>query len=484
MTGMETEPRTGSVPTAGDGATRRLAEHIASLRYEDLPAALVQLLKDCVLDTLGVSIAASALAPEAKALYEHVQAMGGAPCATMLGFGGRTSAPLAAFLNGSLGHMVDYDDVGAGGHVSIATLPVALALAEQRRPLSGRALLTALAAGTDVHTRLNQAVRQPDWTIAQGWFPTQLFGYLSGAATASNLLGMNAGGVENTLGIAFTQMGGSRQMAVGAATHLRSMQAGFSGQAALIAADLAQRGLVGSREVLEGRYGLFRTYVRVEPDWQGLLGELGRSFPLLALHGFKIWPACGYTRAPNAAIQTLRQRHAIDPSQVRSVTIVGGTGGTRMLCEPIEAKRRPRLAIDAKYSIPFTCAVMLLRGNVTLRDYTDEALHDPEILAMAGRFHYRPDPEEALPVGGYSSLARPAVEIEMNDGRTYRERAECAPGDPDRPVGRDLLEAKFRDCVSFAPRPIPSGRIEDALAMLRDLENVADAAEIVDLLAS
>ena len=224
-----------------------------------------------------------------------------------------------------------------------------------------------------------------------------MFGYLSGAATAANLLGMDAAEAENTLGIAFTQVGGSRQMAVGAATHLRSMQAGFSGHAAIVAAELTRHGIVGSHDVLEGRYGLFKTYIRTELDWPSLVHDLGASFPLLDLHGFKIWPACGYTRGPNAAIATLRDRYALDPADIRASTIVGGTGGTRLLCEPLADKRRPRLAIDAKFSIPFTAAIMLLNGNVTLADYTDEALGDPAVLAMADRIGYRDEPGAELP---------------------------------------------------------------------------------------
>ena len=463
-------------------ATAQLARHVAGLRYEDLPAELVRMLKQCVLDTLGVAIAASTLAGEAKPLHAYVREQGGAEQASLLGFGGRAPAALAVFLNASLAHMVDYDDVGAGGHVSIATLPVALALAERRRPVSGRALLAALAAGTDVHTRLNIAIQLPDWTIAEGWFPTQLFGYLSGTATAANLLGFDAAQAENAFGIAFSQMAGSRQMAVGGATHLRSMQAGFSGQAALLAADLTSRGIVGSRSVIEGRYGLFRTYVRTAPDWPAMLAGLGTSFPLLALHGFKIWPACGYTRAPNAALQSLRARHGIAANEVRRVTIVGGTGGTRLLCEPIEAKRRPRLAIDAKFSIPYTCAVMLQKGNVTLADYTDEALRDPAVLALADKFTYRDEPGAALPVGGYSSLARPVVEIEMNDGRVLREQAIGMPGDPEHPVSQELLESKFRDCIAFSAQPIAKANAERAIERVRDLDHVEDVAEIVELL--
>src|SRR5689334_20707708 len=110
------------------GPTRRFAEHAAKLRYEDLPQPLVTLLKQCVLDTLGVSIAATTLAEEAKIVHDYVTDLGGKPVATILGYGTKAPAPWAVFVNGSLGHMVDYDDVGAGGHVSIVTIPGAFAV--------------------------------------------------------------------------------------------------------------------------------------------------------------------------------------------------------------------------------------------------------------------------------------------------------------------------------------------------------------------
>lgn len=462
--------------------TTRIAQHAASLRYEDLPRALVELIKQCVMDTLGVSIAATTLAPEANIVADYVAEMGGKKVATVWGFGRKAPAPWAVFVNGSLGHMVDYDDVGAGGHVSIVTIPVAFAVGEQLGGVSGRDLITAVAAGTDIHTRLNSGIRIPDWTMSEGWFPTQLFGYVSGAATAAKLYGADAGTIEHAFGIAFTQMSGSRQMAVGTATHLRSMQAGFSGQGAMLAADLARRGIVGSKEILEGRYGLFKTYVRTEPDWDAMLRGLGREFPLLELHGFKVWPACGYTRPTNTAIKTLREQHEIAPEQVESITIIGGTGATQLLSEPLELKRRPKLSIDGKFSIPFTSAVMMAKGNVTLRDYTDEGLRDPAVLAMADKVSYRLDPKGELPVGGYSALSRPTVEIRTTDGRLFSCKPSGVPGDPSHPVSDVLLEAKFRDCVSFSATPVPAGNIDKAIALMRDLENVADATDIIRLL--
>jgi 2-methylcitrate dehydratase PrpD len=465
------------------GVTRRLAQHAATLGYEALPQPLVERIKLCLLDTLGVSIGASGLAPEARIVADYVGDLGGKPESRLWGFGGRAPAAWAAFANGSFGHMLDYDDVGAGGHVSIATIPVALALAEKHAPIDGRSFVAAIAAGTDIHVRLNQAIDIPDWTMQEGWFATQLFGFLSGAASAARLLRLDVERTENAFGIAYTQFSGSRQMAVGASTHLRSMQAGFSGQGAVLAAELASRGIVGSREILEGRYGLFHNYVRTEqPDWDAIAGDLGRRFPLLEVHGFKVWPACGYTRPTNAAVLELRDEYRLRPEDVQEIAIVGGTGATQLLSEPLELKRRPKLAIDGKYSIPFTTAVMMVRGNVRLCDYTDAGLRDPQVLAMADRITYRRGSGATLERGGNSAVSRPTVEIRLRDGRLLSRTVKGVPGDPSHPVGWDMLKAKFLDCVSFAAVPLAAADIERALARIADLENAADVTEIVRLL--
>ena len=463
--------------------TRKLAEHASHLDFQALPAPLVERIKLCVLDTLGVSIGATSLCEEARIVCDYVRDLGGKPESHILGFGGRAPAAWAAFANGSLGHMLDYDDVGAGGHVSIATVPVAFALAEKHGGVSGREFIQAVAAGTDIHVRLNRAIDIPDWTMAEGWFATQLFGFISGAATAARLLGLTTEQTENAFGVAYTQLSGSRQMAVGSATHLRSMQAGFSGQGAILAAELAQRGIVGSREVIEGRYGLFKNYVRTnQPDCNAMVGGLGVRFPMLDVHGFKVWPACGYTRATNTATLELRREHHIHPDDVEAITVIGGTGATKLLSEPLDLKRRPKLSIDGKYSIPFTTAVMMVKGNVSLRDYTSEGLRDPRVLAMADRVSHREDPAALLPSGGNSTLSRPTVEIRLKDGRVLSRQAAGVPGDPQHPASREAIEAKFRECVAFAAKPLEQNDVDRAIGLVRDLENIADVTEIMQLL--
>ena len=468
---------------AGKDATRKLARHAATLSYGALPPAVVELTKQCVLDTLGVSIGASSLAPEGKIVADYVRDLGGKPESTILGFGGRAPAPWAVFANGSFGHMLDYDDLG-GGHVSIATVPVALALAEKLGGVGGRDLITAIAAGADVMTRLSLAIRIPDWTMTEGWFATQLLGFIGGAATAGRLLGLDAEQMENAFGIGFNQMSGSRQMAVGAATHLRSMQAGFSGQGAVLAAELARRGIIGSKEILEGRYGLFKTYVRTnEPDWDAIVGGLGARFPLVDTHGFKVWPACGYTRPTNAAVMQMRQKLNLRPEDVESITIVGGTRATQLLSEPLDRKRRPRESIDGKYSIPFTTAVMMVKGSVTLMDYTEQGLRDPAVLAMADKVSYCAEASFPDVVGGSSSVSRPTVEIRTRGGKVHTHKARHLPGDPKQPVERPFLETKFRDCVSFSAKPVARGAADRAIEMIWQLEAAPDATEVVRLLS-
>ncbi len=475
--------------TDGKDASRKLARHAATLQYEAIPPTMVELTKQCVLDTLGVAIGASGVNDEARLVHDYVRDLGGKEEATIWGFGGKAPAPWAAFVNGGLGHMLDYDDVSDGGHVSISTIPPGFAIAEKLtasgKPISGKDFITAVVAGTDIHTRLSLAIDIPDWTMAEGWFATQLFGFISGSATAGRLLGLDEDKMENALGIGYNQMSGSRQMAVGAATHMRAMQAGFAGQAATAGAEMARRGIIGDKEFLEGRYGFFHNYVRTgTPNWDAVIGDLGKRFPLLDTHGFKVWPACAYTRPTNAATLILRNTYQLKPADVEAITIIGGTGGTQLLCEPIEKKRRPQVAIDGKFSIPFTTGVMMARGNVTLRDYTNEGLNDPAALAMADKVSYRADPGAKMNRGGSGgSIGMVAVEIKTRDGRVLTSKPDSVPGDPKQRVGWDVIATKFRDCVSFAAKPVPAKHVDRVIELVRDLESQADVTEIVRLLA-
>lgn len=462
-----------SVHATGKGATRALARHITTLEYDDLPPELVRLTKLCILDTLGVMIGATGLSPEARIIADYTSRQGGHPDCTVLGFGFRTTALMAGMANGSFGHMLDFDDVCViASHISIATVPVALAMAEKSGNVSGRELITAVAAGADVMSRLEMSIPIPDWRITEGWFATQLLGFFAGAATAGRMLKLDEDRMEDALGIAFNQLSGSYQMALGASTHMRSMQAGFSGHGGILAAELAQAGISGPKEVLEGKYGLFATYVRTRtPNWDTLLDRLGDYFPVLDHHHFKQWPACDHTRPVNMAIEKLLEESPFSAEDVRRVTVVGGSGGTQLLCDPLESKRRPQTSIDAKFSIPFTAAAMLRRGTVTLADYTDTGRTDPETLAMADRVSYRPDPARS------AREWNPTVEVALKDGRNLSRMATDA--ELSAPASEQFLTRKFLDCVSFSATPVPVQDAEEAARLINHLEDLKDIRPII-----
>jgi 2-methylcitrate dehydratase PrpD len=466
-----------SSSASGLNATNLLASHASTLPFEALPQDVLKMTKCCVLDTLGVSIGASALIPEGQILADYVQELGGKAESTILGFGCKAPAPWAVFANGSVGHMLDFDDVARGGHPSIATIPVAFALGEKQGGISGRNFLTAIAVGMDVMIRLETAITIPQWIMTEGWFPTQLFGFFAATATAGRVLGLNALQMENAFGAAFTQVSGSRQMAVDEATDLRSMQAGFSGQGGILAAELARRGVVGSKEVIEGRYGLYKTYVRDDtPNWDNLIGDLGTRFPLLESHGFKVWPCCSHTRPCTAAVLQLRAE-GIQPEDVDTITVIGGSKAIQLLSEPIEAKRCPQVSIDAKYSVPFTCAIAMVTGNVTLRDYVDEGLQNPEVLAMAARVSHRPIPDVE------NKSLFPIIEIQTKDGTVHKRQVNSVPGDVSEPVGWNEIVEKFRGCVSFANPKMSEANIDAVIDLVGNLEQVEDATEIIRLLS-
>ena len=461
-----------------EDASRIFARHAIGLPYEALPPTAVEMTKQVVMDTLGVTLAATSLCPEAKIVAKYVKDLGGKKESTLLGFGGKAPAPWATFSNGGIAHMADYDDTdGRHGHCGITTVPVAFAIGEKLGGIPGRDFIAAIAIAIDIQVRLNRAIPDLEWPMTEGWFSSQLLGYFSGTAVAGRLLGLSEDQMVSALGIAFNQACGSREMASGVSTHLRGMQGGFSGQSSVLSALLAQRGLIGSENSIEGRYGLYKTYVRVQPTREALIDKLGVDFPMLKIHGYKAWPACQFTHSPIQSVQNLRRRYGISPQDVEEAVIIGGSMHTQLLSEPPESKQNPQTSMDAKYSIPFTVAIALAKDNVTLKSYTPDGLKDKEVLEMAKRVRYQPLPEEKK----MSHI--PIIEIHTEDGKVYSDQAEFPLGRAQNPLSQKQLEDKFLDCVSFSAKKIPQENVERAVEMIRRLEEVADATEVIRLLA-
>jgi 2-methylcitrate dehydratase PrpD len=438
--------------------TRILARHLAGVRYEDIPPGALHAAKRSLLDALGVSLGASGLEP-ACAPFVALASESPGPC-QVLGFALTSSPLMAAFANGALAHALDYEDAydGTPAHPNAASVPVALALADADSAITGRSLLSALAAASDITCRLARALRDnPD---RYGIYTPAVLGAFGAAACAAKLLGLDEDRIVATWGLTLSQAMCSSQFKRDPLSSLRAVRDAFSANVGLQSARLAQLGVRGFEAAFEGEYGLYATHARSACDEERLLDGLGAQF-LGERVSFKPWPSCRGTHAYIEAALQLRAQHALDPRSIAAI-VAHGAPLNRMLAEPLAQKQAPRTAIDAKFSIPFCVAVALEHGDVTLDHFTPEALSSPRPLAR--RVSYRVDETRGAAISG-------TLELHAHDGAILIAHIDQPLGHPDHPLDDDQLVAKFINCATRANLPLSPMRAEAIARTLLKLEH-------------
>ena len=455
-----------------------LAANVVSRRYEDLPPQVVDVTKMSILDTVGVMLAASSVSvgEGCQQIIDLVREFGGKPESTILAFGDRVPCYLAAFANGSLTHPLDYDDYREGAHVhpTSETLPAALAAAERLGGVSGKDFIAAIALGNDLVCRLGLATA--GWITGHDWLIPQVLGFFGGAAAAGKLLGLSQGQMVDAMGIALSQASGSGEVVLGVGSMIRSIRDGFSQKAGLLSALLAQKGVTGATNVLEGEAGLFALYFKGDYDREALTTDLGRTFEGLNVT-FKPWPACRGTHSYVEAALSLARENHLTPEGIDKI-VLGVTKSTRAHCEPTAQRQRPTLAIDAKFSLPFTVGAALAHGQLIIADFLPSGLSDRQTLSLAQKTSYTLAPELEGP-----GITPGLVEIRTRDGRTLSRRVDIAYGDPRNPIGRDGLVAKFRDCARYSAKPMPPAIVEEVIHRVATLEREEDIRPIIRLVS-
>jgi 2-methylcitrate dehydratase PrpD len=345
----------------------RLCHHIAHSPCENIPAASLEAARRVVLDATGVMLAASSLSPEIAPFVNYARLNGGVgPCA-ILGFGDAVSAPMAALANGAMAHALDFEDAfdPAPCHPNAATVPSAIAIAQACGPIAGTEFLSAIAIGCDLVCRMGLSLRQ---TMEEsGWYPPPILGAFGATAAASRLLGLTADQTRDALSLALCQATAPGEIKHSEGTIVRAVREAFPAQASVLSALLARDGVKGFEAPLEGKEGFFRLFADGHYDCADLLENLGTHYHIERL-SFKPWPACRGTHAYIELALSLARKHRFSWQDIESINVVTGSV-QRMLLEPAARKQAPRTVIDAKFSIPFTLAVALVRGDVTLDDF-------------------------------------------------------------------------------------------------------------------
>jgi 2-methylcitrate dehydratase PrpD len=408
-----------------------LAEKIVALKAGTLPAVTTRKCEDLLIDVVGLCVTARNEDYIASALAGWDD---DGPC-TVIGHGRALNAAGAAFVNGTAAHGEDFDDTFEGGpvHAGAVIVPAVLAACERHNP-DGRMALIGIAIGTEVLCRLSLVV--PKAVHKAGFHPTAIFGAMGAAAGVGAALGLNARQIVDALGIAGSMAGGIIEyLAEGAWT--KRLHAGWAAQSGLRAALLARQGFVGPRTVFEGMHGLFHGFAHtVHGDYDALTGDFGTRWVTDTL-AFKPYP-CGTMAQPYIDCAIRLAARGIRPEDIREIVCEVAEATVHRLWEPLADKQRPRNGYAAKFATPYLLATGFVRGGVGLGAFTEAAIRDSEVLALAAKVKFVIDPQNPYP-NDYTGHVR-AI---LMDGSGIEERQPYLRGGAQEPLTRQDVTDKF-----------------------------------------
>ncbi|WP_226553865.1 MmgE/PrpD family protein [Celeribacter naphthalenivorans] len=461
-------------PDLSPDLSHEFAAYIAACTYDDLTPDAVDRAKKSIFDLLGCILAAGGTVPAISGVMEMARENGGEPTCSVLGYGDRLPPLMAAFANGSMAHCLDFDDVAPdGNHASSSLIPAVFAAAEHKGGVSGKRIITAVAIGQDIFLRLRRSLNAQ----RLDWLTTTVLGIFSATAGVSYVLGLDAKQTANALGIAALSSCGTLEIRFGTGSDLGEFYAGFLAKNAVLSATLAQKGVTGLQRVFEGQAGIMNVYFNGDYSRERALAGLGKEFKGGEMQ-YKPYPVCGIANTYIYATLELLREHNIAAEDIVELRAFVGDFQQRM-SKPLDERRAPQMAMDARFSMPFCLAVAAAHGAVKVEHFTEEGLRDPKTLDMAQRV--LPVDDSAFDWTGEMPEAK--IEIDLKSGKTVvGTSAGQTPGTRANPMGWPELIEKFRDCAQFAAKPVAAEAIERVIALSQALESLDDGTEITRLL--
>ena len=408
-----------------------LAEKIAALKPGALPAATARKCEDLLIDVVGLCVTARNEDYVGSALAGCDD---DGPC-TAIGHRRTLNAAGAAFVNGTAAHGEDFDDTFEGGpvHAGAVIVPAVLAACERHHP-DGRMALVGIAVGTEVLCRLSLVV--PKAVHKAGFHPTAIFGAIGAAAGVGTALGLDARQIVDAVGIAGSMAGGIIEyLAEGAWT--KRLHAGWAAQSGIRAALLARAGFVGPRTVFEGVHGLFHGFAHTtRGDYGALVGDFGARWVTDTL-AFKPYP-CGTMAQPYIDCARRFAAGGVKAEYIQEIVCEVAEGTVHRLWEPLTSKQRPPNGYAAKFATPYLIAAGFVHGGVGLGAFTDSAIRDPRVLALAAKIKFVIDPQNPYP-NNYTGHIR----VTLKDGSVIEERQPHLRGGAKEPLTRQDVIDKF-----------------------------------------
>jgi 2-methylcitrate dehydratase PrpD len=452
--------------------TRYVADFVVRTKADGLSPELVALGKKSILDGLGLALSGS-VARSGELVRRHLEDLDLKPGgATVIG-GNRKVAPrFAAFANGVGIHADDYDDTqlavakdrvyGLLTHPTAPALPAALAVAELVGA-SGPDLMLAYHLGVEVECKIAEAIAPRHYQT--GFHATATCGPFAAAAASAKLMGLDVEATQRALSIAGSQSAGLRE---NFGTMTKPFHAGRAAESGVAAAQFASYGWTATGRILEAPRGFFAA-AGGGYDLDAIYGKLGAPWTFLDPGvSIKPHPSGSLTHPGMTEMLRLIRENDIRPKDVRHVRV-----GTNSNMPNALIHRRPKDELQAKFSMEFCMAILLLDRRAGLNEFTDAAVERDDVKAMIEKIDFVVD-EEAEAAGYH--LMTTIIDIELKDGRRISGRADFGKGSPAFPMSYDEVAAKFRENAEFAG--MSGSKADEIVGIVRGLETLSSLDEL------
>jgi 2-methylcitrate dehydratase PrpD len=471
-------PSSKSATAARDASlTDEVAAFIVGTRAADIPKDVAHLGKRSVLDGIGLALAGAASETgEITRAYLRKLGFVAEGGSTVIGSDLEVPARFAAFANGISIHADDYDDTqlavrkdrvyGLLTHPTAPALPPALAIAE-REHRSGADLMLAYQVGVEVECKVAEAIHPRHYQT--GFHSTATCGSIGSAAASAKLLGLEREATRRALAIGATQAGGLRE---NFGTMTKPFHAGRAAENGVVAAEIAALGFTASPTALEADRGFFRA-AGGGFDPEMIAGKLGNPWTFHSPGvSIKPHPSGSLTHPGMAVMMDLIRKHDIKPQQVKRVSV-----GTNHNMPNALIHHRPKNELQAKFSMEFCMAILLVERKGGLEQFTDEVVNRPDVQAMIEKVNFGVHPEAEA--AGFDKMTT-IIEIELTDGKVIKGKADFGKGSPTNPMTDDELAEKFRQCAAWGG--LDAAKTKAVLDLLWKIEELEDVGELTKLL--
>lgn len=473
---MNIENRGAEGASYAAGLTQEVAEFVLRTGVSDLPEVVVANGKKSILDGLGLALSGS-VAKSGEFVRQHIADLG-APTgtATVIGSDLRVPARFAAFCNGVGIHADDYDDTqlavakdrvyGLLTHPTAPALPSALALGETTNA-SGAAVMLAYHLGVEVECKIAEAINPRHYQ--HGFHATATCGTFASAAAAGKLMGLDLETMLRALSMAGSQSAGLRE---NFGTMTKPFHAGRSSESGVVAAQFASYGWTAAANILEAPRGFFQA-AGGGYDKAAIAGKLGAPWTFDSPGvSIKPHPSGSLTHPGMTEMLRLIRKHGITAKDVVRVRI-----GTNSNMPNALIHHNPRNELQAKFSMEFCMAILLLEGRAGLNEFTDEVVLRPDVKDMIAKVDFVVD--DRAEAAGYH-LMTTYIAVHLADGRVISGMADFGKGSPANPMSYDEVAGKFRECAEFARWDM--AKADDIVAMVAEIDTLPDIHGLMALL--